>query len=220
MTNNPQIRVWDPLVRFFHWSLVSAFIIAFVTEDELLTIHSWAGYLILPLISIRFIWGFIGTRHARFTDFVYRPMTVVQFLIDSFRLRAKRYLGHNPAGGVMVVMLLAGLLATVGSGLVLYAIEENAGPLAGWVASQSEGGPESVQEQLDHDDDSDEIEERENGDGAEGAGELWEEAHDVLANLMLLLVILHVAGVLLASYVHRENLAKAMITGLKRASSA
>jgi len=84
MTEATQIKVWDPLVRFFHWALVSAFTIAYFTGEDLVTIHSWAGYLILILLFVRFIWGFVGTRYARFSDFVYSPENIIQFL--------KRYL--------------------------------------------------------------------------------------------------------------------------------
>ena len=112
MTESSEIRVWDPLVRFFHWSLVTAFFIAYLTEDDLLTVHSWAGYLIFSLLIIRLVWGFIGTRYARFSDFVYSPGNVIQFLKDTLHLRAKRYLGHNPAGGAMVILLIISLLMT------------------------------------------------------------------------------------------------------------
>jgi len=76
MSDSSQIRVWDPLVRFFHWSLVSAFFIAFVIEENVLTMHIWAGYLILMLISIRIVWGFIGTHYARFSNFLYPPKVI------------------------------------------------------------------------------------------------------------------------------------------------
>ena len=106
MTESSQIKIWDPLVRFFHWALVSAFAIAYITEEDFLTIHSWAGYLILLLLCIRFVWGFVGTRYARFSEFAYSQKTITQFLKDTLRLRAKRYLGHNPAGGAMVFLLM------------------------------------------------------------------------------------------------------------------
>ena len=112
MTESTQIKVWDPLVRFFHWALVSAFIIAYITEDDFLTIHSWAGYLILSLLCIRFVWGFIGTSYARFSDFAYSATNIIQFLKDTLRLSAKRYLGHNPAGGAMIFLLMFSLLIT------------------------------------------------------------------------------------------------------------
>jgi cytochrome b len=214
---NAAIRIWDPFVRLSHWTIVVAFFIAYFSEDDLLSLHVWAGYVLGVIVLLRIVGGVVGTRHARFSDFLYRPTEVVTYMRELLSFRGKRYLGHSPAGGAMVVTLLLGLLVTVGSGLVLYAIEENAGPLVGWVAPHSERGIE--QQRLDHNDndDADEIEDHDEVGETGGAEDLWEEVHDVFANLMLLLVILHVAGVLLASYVHGENLTKAMITGLKRA---
>ncbi|MCK5396188.1 MAG: cytochrome b/b6 domain-containing protein [Gammaproteobacteria bacterium] len=186
MTESTQIKVWDPLVRFFHWALVSAFFIAYITEEDFLTIHSWAGYLILSLLCIRFVWGFIGTRYARFSDFAYSPTNIIQFLKDTLRLSAKRYLGHNPAGGAMVFLLMFSLLITTTSGVVLLGAEEHAGPVAHWFAQ-----PESRW------------------------ADILEEVHEFFANFTLFLVFVHVAGVLVESLIHKENLVSAMITGFK-----
>lgn len=167
------IGVWDPLVRLFHWSLVVAFVTAWATGDELQILHEGAGYTIVGLLVIRAIWGFVGTTHTRFSDFVYRPSTVIGYLIDTVRLRAKRYLGHNPAGGAMVVALLLMLALISVTGIMMttdayWGIE--------WVA----------------------------------------EAHELAANLTVVLIGLHLVGVLVASVEHRENLVRAMITGRKR----
>jgi len=186
MTDSSQIRVWDPLVRFFHWSLASAFFIAYISGEELLVVHTWSGYLILALLGIRFVWGIIGTRYARFTDFVYSPANIIQFLKDTLQLRAKRYLGHNPAGGAMVILLMVSLLVTSITGVVLLGAEDQAGPVAGWF---SQGGG--------------------------FWGEALEEVHEFFANFTLLLVFVHVAGVIVESFIHRENLVSAMITGFK-----
>lgn len=186
MTNSSQIKVWDPLVRFFHWSLVSAFIIAFITEDDLLSIHSWAGYLILGLISIRFIWGFIGTPYARFKDFVYSPKNILQFVKDTFSLKARRYIGHNPAGGAMVILLMLSLLMTSITGVLVLGAEEQLGPLAHWFTESGKFW-----------------------------GEALEELHEFFANFTLLLVFIHVIGVIVESFIHRENLVTAMWTGFK-----
>ena len=110
------VRVWDPLVRVFHWSLVAAFVVAWATGDELMSVHEFAGYVIMGLIAFRIVWGFVGPRHARFADFVKAPETVVGYLRGSFRRRAPRYLGHNPAGGAMVVFLLVMLIAITATG--------------------------------------------------------------------------------------------------------
>jgi cytochrome b len=203
------IRVWDVFVRLFHWSVAVGFFIAYFTEDGPLTLHVWAGYVVGALVVLRIVWGFIGPEHARFSSFIYPPGTVLRYLWDLLLGRARRYLGHSPGGGAMVLLLLIGLLGTVGTGLVLYGIEEKAGPLAPLVSSGSLSG--QTQRALEQGD--------EDYEAAEGSGEVWEEFHEVLANVMLVLVFLHVAGVLLASYVHRENLTRAMITGRKRAPS-
>ena len=105
------VRVWDPLVRIFHWSLVGLFTFAFLTGDEWQTPHETAGYIIAGLIAFRVIWGFVGSRHARFFSFIYRPSTVAGFVADTVRMKARRYLGHNPAGGLMVIALLIVIIA-------------------------------------------------------------------------------------------------------------
>ncbi len=164
------IKVWDPLVRLFHWSLVVCFVVAWVTGDELQRLHELAGYTIVGLLGVRIIWGFVGTAHARFTDFVYRPSVALYYLVDTVRLRARRYLGHNPAGGAMVVALLLMLGATTASGIMLTV-----------------------------------------------SGHWLKEVHELAANVTIVLVGLHLAGVIFACVEHRENLVRAMITGRKRA---
>ncbi len=139
MRNTNDTCVWDPMIRIFHWSLVAAFVVAYLTEDEMMTLHVYAGYLIAGLLVFRVIWGFIGPRHARFSNFVYTPAEVLGYLKDMASGHPPRYLGHNPAGGAMIVLLLASLLVTGCSGLVLYGAEENAGPLAS-LASSLGGG--------------------------------------------------------------------------------
>jgi len=184
------VRVWDPLVRMFHWGLAGSFAIAFLTEDDLLALHVWAGYLILGLIFIRVLWGFVGTRHARWSDFVKQPTEIFTYLKATIRSRAARYLGHNPAGGAMVVALMLSVTLTGLSGLAVYGAQELSGPMAPLLSGLSEGWAHAL-----------------------------EDIHEVVANLTLLLVLLHLAGVALASLQHRENLVRAMITGLKRSGT-
>ena len=118
MNRQTEINVWDPLVRLFHWMLVIAFGVAWLTEDEWMTLHSYAGYLIVALLLFRLFWGVIGPRHARFSDFVKSPSAVIGYLKDLTKLRAKRYIGHNPAGGAMIVALLICLVMTTLTGLL------------------------------------------------------------------------------------------------------
>ncbi len=182
-----KVFVWDLLVRLFHWGLVAAFLIAYLTEDDFLTIHSWAGYIILGLLLVRVVWGFMGSRHARFSDFVYTPSQIVAFVKDTLSLRAKRYIGHNPAGGAMVLLLMLSLVLTSVTGVVLFGVDEGQGPLAFLVLS-----------------------------GESFWGELLEELHEFFANFTLFLVFIHVAGVIVESLIHRENLVSAMVDGKKR----
>lgn len=177
------IKVWDPVVRIFHWTLVFFFFIAYLTDDDWMTVHSYAGYIVGVIVSLRLIWGIIGTRHARFSDFVTTPGKTMDYIKQLLRGNAKRYIGHNPAGAAMIVLLLISISLTVISGMALFATE-GLGPLAetffaGW------------------------------------SKDLLEEVHELISNFTLFLVFAHVAGVLLSSLLHRENLVKSMITGLK-----
>lgn len=106
------VKVWDRFVRFFHWSLVTLFFVALLTPDLTETAHRAAGYGIAALIAARVVWGFIGAPHARFRDFIYSPRVVARFLLDTALLRARRYKGHNPAGGAMVLVLLVSISTT------------------------------------------------------------------------------------------------------------
>ena len=116
----------------------------------------------------------------------------------------------------MVVALLLSLSGTVFSGLVVYAIEEDAGPLAGWVADAT--APRSLPTFVSAAyADADEHEEKDDEHEESAFEEFWEEVHEVSANFTLFLVFLHVGGVLLASITHRENLVKSMLTGRKKA---
>ena len=113
------IKVWDLFVRVFHWSLASLFVLAYATGDEVEKIHTAAGYTIAALIALRIVWGFVGPRHARFANFVRSPREVFNYLRDAAQLRAPRYLGHNPAGGAMIIALLAFLSATCVTGFMM-----------------------------------------------------------------------------------------------------
>ena len=182
-----EVRVWDPFVRIFHWLLVLLFTLAYITGEEWLGLHVNAGYAVFGLILLRVLWGVVGTSHARFGDFVYRPSTVIAYVKDTLALRARRYLGHNPAGGAMILLMLVSLVLVSVSGFAVYGIEKGAGPLA-----MLGGSGEFIEEAV-------------------------EEVHEFFANFMVLLVIVHVAGVVVESLIHRENLVKAMLTGRKAA---
>lgn len=187
MQSTDTVKVWDPLVRVFHWTLVLAFFTAYFSGDELTWLHTKAGYVVAGLVAFRLVWGLIGTRHARFTDFVRRPADVIAYLKDMVRLRAKRYLGHNPAGGAMIVALLITLVLTAFTGMLVYGAGEHAaGPFAQMMAGSTKATAHAIK-----------------------------EVHEFFANFTLALVFFHVGGVVISSLLHRENLPRAMVTGYK-----
>jgi cytochrome b len=145
-TEKSSIKIWDLPLRIFHWLLVACFFIAYLTEDELLDIHVWAGYLLMALIIFRLMWGFVGNQYARFSSFICSPAKSLAYLKTVFTLSSSRYLGHNPAGSAMIVMLLISLLMTVISGVIVYAADQNLGPLAGYVGSSQEKLWEEIHE--------------------------------------------------------------------------
>jgi len=130
MKSEELIKVWDLPLRIFHWLLVTAFFVAYFTEDDLLTVHVWAGYLVAGLLVFRIVWGFIGNEYARFSQFLCSPMLSIAYLKDLMQAKAKRYIGHNPAGAAMIVLLLLSLLMTVVTGLAVYGADKGAGILA------------------------------------------------------------------------------------------
>lgn len=169
------VKVWDPFVRVFHWALAALFVAAFVTGDESEKVHIAIGYAIAGLVALRLVWGMVGPAHARFSSFVRGPRAVLAYLRDTISLRAPRYLGHNPAGGAMIVALLALLAATALTGYLM--------------TTDTFWGVDWI-----------------------------EDVHEAFANTAMAMVVLHVLGVLVASFEHGENLIRAMFTGRKRAA--
>lgn len=182
------VKVWDILVRLFHWSLVSTFFICFITADNS-ELHIYSGYLIVLLIVTRLIWGFVGTEYARFKSFIVSPGTVFQYLKDFIKNKNSRFLGHNPAGAAMIVILVSSIIITCLSGIALYGIDGQAGPLAFLFNSGNEYLEDSV-----------------------------EELHEIFSNLTVVLIVLHISGVIISSKQHHENLVKSMINGYKKRS--
>lgn len=208
-----QVAVWDPLVRIGHWILVAGFVLAYLTEGEPISVHSWAGYTIGAVVLVRILWGVVGPRQARFGNYLHGPRQVLHYLRDLVRFRARRYLGHSPAGGAMTVALLLMLAATTTTGMLALGETKNAGPLA--FLYPGPAAHAAVDESLFPALDEPPVQAGETGALRRGNAPSV-ELHEILVNLTLLLVVLHVGIVMLASFAHRENLARAMVTGRKR----
>lgn len=169
---NPFVRVWDLPVRLFHWLFAASFTGAWITaeSERWRDLHVAFGYGLGALLAFRLIWGFIGGRYARFRSFAYGPRRVVRYLRSLAGGTPEHYIGHNPAGSVVIYALLLLGFAATATGLAAY---------------------------------------------NDVGGHFVEEAHEAVAGLMLGLAGIHVAGVLVASVLHRENLVRSMITGRK-----
>ena len=168
-----RILVWDLPTRLFHWLLAGTFAGAWLTADSerWIDVHVTLGYTFAGLIAFRLLWGFVGTRYARFSSFVTGPRPVLAYLGSILKARPQHHVGHNPAGGWAVLALL-------GLGAIT--------ALAGFLTYSDYGGH-------------------------------WlEELHEGAASAMLGLVFVHIAAVAVSSLLHKENLVRAMITGLKR----
>lgn len=104
------VKVWDPLVRLFHWSLAACILGAFLVEEGD-TAHQLLGYTALALIALRVLWGLVGPRPARFGNWVRGPRAVAAYVRERIAGRSRRRLGHNPAAAVMILVLMAGVAA-------------------------------------------------------------------------------------------------------------
>ena len=178
MNNTPTtIRVWDAPTRVFHWLLVFCFAGAYLTSESerWSLVHITLGYTLGGLIAFRLVWGFVGTRYARFTSFVQGPAAVVRYAKSMASGKPQHFVGHNPVGAVAIVLLILSGIAIVATGYA--AFNEIGGE---WVA----------------------------------------ELHEVSSHIMLILVGIHIVGVIVASRLHRENLARAMVTGNKQGSAS
>ena len=180
------VKVWDFSIRLFHWSLV--ILIGFLwwsgTEGEEMDNHVLAGYSVLALISYRIIWGFLGSHHAKFINFVRSPIKTIKAIPEVISVRSdSHYVGHNPVGGWMVVLLILALMAQGITGLGTTDDIFIDGPLVAYL-------------------DDDLI-------------SLFSSLHHQIADLLVALVILHLAAVLYHDAIKRERLIKAMITGIK-----
>lgn len=167
-----RILVWDIPIRIFHWLLVLCFVIAYLTsESERWQLwHVTAGYTFGALLFFRMLWGVVGSRYARFSQFVRGPRQVLAYLRSLLTRSPEHFTGHNPAGALAIVGMLGLGLLTV---------------LTGWASFND-------------------------------YGDWFGELHEGIVNLLLIIIGVHIAGVLVSSVLHRENLVRAMVNGHKR----
>ena len=217
MYNNQFIKVWDIAIRVFHWTLVGCYALAFISSENIPKLHVFFGYSVLFLVLFRILYGFVGKKYARFSDFLYRPAQIAVYLKGLLIGRPKHYMGHNPAVGLMIVILLLSLLSLTLSGIKAYGIKGH-GPLAKHEISFMTNAFADSDDKEDRDKHNSHNRRSQKNHRTEKneKDEFWEEVHETIAYFTLFLVSIHIMGVLVSSLVHRKNLIKAMITGRKQ----
>lgn len=185
-----KVKVWDPLLRSFHW-LLAGFVIAAWCLGQFgplnMKLHFWCGYMVIGLLAFRLIWGFVGPRSARFSTLLYRPGTTLGYARALFSRTPSHWPGHSPLGALSVIAMLAALVAQVSTGLISDPEDYlNVGPLASSVSAAT---------------------------SVKAVG--W---HHLGATVVLVLVLLHVAVILYYRLWKREDLVTPMVTGWKKVS--
>lgn len=188
MMTPQNVRIWDPLLRVFHWLLAASVISAWLLGQygpAKMTLHFWAGYMVAGLLAFRLIWGFIGPAPARFSHFLRGPGAVMGYARHMFLREPSYWPGHNPLGALSVIAMLAVLGAQVTSGLISDPDDFiNVGPLASYVSASTRRTAVGI--------------------------------HETGANLVLILVILHIAVIVFYRLWKHENLIRPMLTGWKK----
>ncbi len=217
MNKGNQTMVWDLFVRIFHWLFVALFFLAYVTGDAKGSFHRYIGYMLLFIVTVRIYWGFFGTKHALFKNFVCSPLKAINYLKELTTGKPTHYTGHNPAAAWMILLLLTTSLVICLSGSLACKIK--GGPFsfdADQVFSFAGTAFADNDERKAHGKKHQGRAQREGEGKEEGRGDsFWGEFHEAAANIMLSLVFLHVIGVFISSRMHNENLVKSMITGNK-----
>lgn len=177
MSAKQPVLIWDLPTRVFHWLLVFFFVGAVLTEEseKWRLFHVTFGYSMFGLVIFRLIWGFIGTRYSRFTEFVRPPQEVIDYSLKTISGKGRRYIGHNPLGALAILTILFLILLITVTGYVIF---------------------------------------------NDLSGEWVSEMHEFFGNFLLVIVGIHIGGVLLSSLRHRENLIKAMISGMKNGEAS
>ncbi|MDO5642779.1 MAG: cytochrome b/b6 domain-containing protein [Paracoccus sp. (in: a-proteobacteria)] len=183
-----KVRLWDPLLRGFHWLLavfvVAAWLLGKYGPSGNMTLHFWAGYMVTFLLAFRLVWGFVGPPPARFSHFLRGPGTVAGYARHMFMREPSYWPGHNPLGALSVIAMLALLAAQVLTGMMSEA--ENfvdVGPLASYVSAATRSSARSF--------------------------------HFFGADLLLIFVLLHVGVILFYRFWKREDLIGPMVHGRK-----
>jgi len=196
------VRLWDPVVRLTHWGIAAVVLVNAVLSEGGSVLHVWAGWIGLGLLLLRLVWGLVGSEEARLTGFLPAPRAALSHLAAVVAGRPRDYRGHNPAGAIMVWALWATLAVLIGTGLTLtggrtpvqIAADQAAVAAGDWSVLVGDGA--SAED-----------------DEGKAMRHGIEDVHKIAGNLILVMVLLHVAGVAVESRALRRNLVAPMLFG-------
>jgi cytochrome b len=198
--------LWDPVVRITHWGIAVSVLVNAALDEGGSLLHVTLGWLVMALLVLRLVWGVLGPAEARFSAFPPNPVAALRHLGQLAQRRGvKHYASHNPAGAMMAYAFWACLVLVTATGLVMtggatpmQVADDKAAVASGdWSAliKESEG---------------------ESSDEDNGLRHTAEEVHEVVANLLLILAAMHVAGVFVEARAMRRNLVAPMVLGQRR----
>ena len=181
-----EMKIWDFPTRAFHWSLVTLFVVSWVSaETDNFAIHYYSGYGIFVLVLFRLVWGMVGSDTSRLTACLSSPSTLFGYFAEIVKPSPGHDVGHNPFGGLAVLALLAILTGQVVTGLFAQDIDfVNAGPLSDLVSFDT--------------------------------GTASSDLHHLLFDILVILVALHLAAIAFHEVYKKESLVSAMLWGWRR----
>ena len=206
---------WDVIVRLTHWGVVVAVIANALVTEEGSGPHIWVGYALTALLALRLVWGFVGTKAARFSAFPPSPSQTVAHLRDIAAGRSSEHASHNPLGAWMVYAIWLCLTAIIATGIAM------SGPPVTLSSTLNGATAESAASARNHavqitegrDAEYEEGEGRQEGGEHEGGEEAMEEIHEGAVNLLYLLIALHLAGVIFETRRSGAHILRAMLPG-------
>lgn len=175
-------RRWDPIVRITHWSIAIAVLANAVFTEEGSGPHIWVGYGLAAILGLRLLWGLVGPAEARFSAFWPSPRKAIAHLRDIRAGRVTNHTSHNPLGALMVYAIWGCLLTIIATGIAMAGLPP-------WDGAEGRAEHQSIATAAQgHEEEGDDE-----GEGDEGP---LGEIHETAANLLYLLILLHLAGVI------------------------
>jgi len=196
MSTATRMRRWDPVVKLTHWSVALAVLVNAIVTEEGSAAHIWVGYGLAAILGLRLIWGFVGPAEARFSAFLPNPRKALAQIREIREGKVSHHFSHNPLGGFMVYAIWSCLLVIIGTGIAMTGLPGTGERLDGR-GSGAQGlnvQKLSIAQVSGERDEDVRREEREAEDGDREEGPLV-EIHEVAANILYILILLHIAGV-------------------------